>query len=124
MKKYYVYVMTNRTRTLYVGVTGDLERRILEHKQKLVPGFTSKYNITELVWFQDFDDVQQAIEAEKRIKAWRRSKKIALVEEANPQWLDLAEALNPVTSRSFETSGPNPVTSRSAETSGRGTDNS
>ena len=69
MKKYYVYIMTNRTRTLYVGMTNDLERRVLEHKQKLVPGFTSKYNITMLVWYQDFDDVEQAISAEKTIKA-------------------------------------------------------
>ena len=71
-------------------MTGDLERRLLEHKQKLVPGFTSKYNITELVWFQDFDDPDQAIEAEKRIKAWRRSKKVALIEEINPEWQDLS----------------------------------
>jgi putative endonuclease len=76
MKKYYVYIMTNRTRTLYTGVTNDLERRVLEHKRKLVPGFTSKYNITMLVWYQDFDDVEQAISAEKSIKAWRREKKV------------------------------------------------
>ena len=69
MKKYYVYIMTNRTRTLYVGMTNDLERRVLEHRQKLIPGFTSKYNITMLVWYQDFDDVEQAISAEKTIKA-------------------------------------------------------
>jgi putative endonuclease len=90
MKKYYVYIMTNRTRTLYIGMTGELERRVLEHKQKLNPGFTSKYNITDLVWHQDFDDPNQAIEAEKRIKAWKRSKKIALIEELNPEWRDLS----------------------------------
>jgi putative endonuclease len=93
MNKYFVYIMTNRTRTLYVGVTNDIERRVGEHKLKLIPGFTSKYNITMLVWYQDFDDVGQAIEAEKRIKAWRRSKKVALIEELNPEWTDLAEAM-------------------------------
>ena len=90
MRKYYVYIMTNRTRTLYTGMTNDLERRVLEHQQKLVPGFTSKYNITMLVWHQDFDDVEQAISAEKTIKAWRREKKVALIEEMNPAWVDLA----------------------------------
>ena len=90
MRKYYVYIMTNRTRTLYTGMTNDLERRVLEHKQKLVPGFTSKYNISMLVWYQDFDDVEQAISAEKTIKAWRREKKVALIEEMNPEWVDLA----------------------------------
>ena len=91
MPKYYVYILTNRTQTLYVGVTNDLDRRVIEHKHKLTPGFTSRYNIHSLVWFQDFDDVMQAIEAEKRIKGWRRSKKIALIEELNPEWEDLAQ---------------------------------
>jgi putative endonuclease len=90
MSKYYAYIMTNSARTLYVGMTGDLDRRVLEHKQKLVPGFTSRYNITLLVWYQDFDDPNRAIEAEKRIKSWRRSKKVALIEESNPEWRDLS----------------------------------
>jgi putative endonuclease len=90
MRDYYVYIMTNKSRTLYVGVTNDIERRILEHKQKLIPGFTKKYNITKLVWFEAFNDVCQAIEGEKRIKGWRRSKKIALVEANNAEWTDLA----------------------------------
>jgi putative endonuclease len=90
MKKYYVYIMTNGPRTLYTGVTNDLERRVVEHKLKLTPGFTSKYNITQLAWFQDFDDVNQAIAAEKTIKAWRRSKKVQLIENLNPGWVDLA----------------------------------
>jgi putative endonuclease len=90
MRKYYVYIMTNRTRTLYIGMTNDLERRVMKHKQKLIPGFTSKYNISTLVWYQDFDDVEQAISAEKTIKAWRREKKVALIEEMNPEWADLA----------------------------------
>jgi len=91
MNKYYVYIMTNRTKTLYVGFISDLEQRIGQHKLKLLPGFTSRYNISQLVWYQDFDDAMQAIEAEKRIKSWRRAKKIALVEELNPEWRDLLE---------------------------------
>jgi putative endonuclease len=91
MGAYYVYIMTNKSRTLYTGVTSDLERRVFEHKKKLVAGFTSRYNITQLVWFDDFDDVTQAIEGEKKIKGWRRSKKVALIETSNPEWKDLAE---------------------------------
>jgi putative endonuclease len=83
--------MTNNSRTLYTGVTSDLERRVFEHKNKLVAGFTTKYNITKLVWFDEFDDVMQAIEGEKKIKGWRRSKKIALIETDNPEWKDLAQ---------------------------------
>jgi putative endonuclease len=94
MQKYFTYIMTNRTRTLYVGITRDLERRVLEHKLKLIPGFTTRYNISMLVWFQDFDDATQAIEAEKRIKGWRRAKKIELIEQRNPEWRDLAEKLD------------------------------
>jgi putative endonuclease len=88
--EYYVYIMTNKSRTLYAGVTNDLERRVYEHKHKLVKGFTSKYNITKLVWYEAFPDIQQAIEGEKRIKGWVRSKKIAMVESMNPNWEDLS----------------------------------
>lgn len=91
MRKCYVYMMTNKSRTLYTGMTNDLERRVYEHKHKLVKGFTSKYNITRLVWYQEFDDVEQAIECEKRIKGWLRAKKTALIESTNPPWRDLAE---------------------------------
>jgi putative endonuclease len=77
-------------------MTNDLERRVLEHKGKLLPGFTSRYNISMLVWFQDFEEAFQAIEAEKRIKAWRREKEIALIEELNPEWHDLASHLDQV----------------------------
>jgi putative endonuclease len=91
MGTYYVYMLSNKARTLYTGVTSDLERRMFEHKNKLVPGFTSKYNITQLVWFDDFEDVMQAIEGEKKIKGWRRSKKVALIETNNPVWKDLAQ---------------------------------
>ena len=89
-RTYYVYILTNRVRTLYVGVTNNLERRIYEHKRKLVPGFTEKYNLTWLAYYEETADVRAAIEREKQIKSWRRSKKIDLIESANPQWKDLA----------------------------------
>jgi putative endonuclease len=91
MNEYYVYIMTNNSRTLYTGVTNDLERRVYEHKNKLVKGFTSKYNINKLVWYETFPDIHQAIEGEKKIKGWLRSKKIALIESVNPNWEDLSQ---------------------------------
>jgi len=90
MKQYYVYIMTNKSRTLYTGVTNDLERRVQEHKQKLVPGFTTKYNIGRLVYFEPSQDIQAAIAREKQIKGWLRRKKIALIEAVNPKWTDLS----------------------------------
>ena len=90
MKHYYVYIMTNKSRTLYTGVTNNLERRVHEHKNKLVAGFTSKYNITLLVYYEETNDVQVALAREKQIKGWLRSKKIALIETINPQWKDLS----------------------------------
>ena len=87
---YYVYIMMNRSRTLYTGVTSNLERRVYEHKQKLVPGFTSKYNITQLVYYETCADVREAIAREKQIKGWLRAKKIALIESVNPEWKDLS----------------------------------
>ena len=74
VKQYYVYIMTNKSRTLYTGVTNDLERRVYEHKKKLVPGFTTKYNITRLVYFEVSQDVGAAIAREKQIKGWLRTK--------------------------------------------------
>ena len=82
--------MTNHSRTLYTGVTNDLFRRVLEHKQKVIPGFTKKYNITKLVYFEEMNDIREAITREKQIKGWLRSKKIALIEEVNPDWEDLS----------------------------------
>ena len=87
---YYVYILTNATRTLYVGVTNNLERRMYEHKNKLVPGFTSKYNVTWLAYYEQTSDIESAIAREKQIKGWRRSKKVALIESSNPQWKDLS----------------------------------
>ena len=90
MKTYYVYIMTNKSRTLYTGVTNDLRRRVYEHQHKLVPGFTSKYNITQLAYFEETSDVRSAIAREKQIKGWLRAKKIALIESQNPTWRDLS----------------------------------
>jgi putative endonuclease len=91
MPESYVYIMTNKSRTLYVGVTSELERRVYEHKHKLIKGFTSKYNITKLVWYETFPTIEQAIEGEKRLKGWLRSKKIALIESSNHNWEDMSQ---------------------------------
>ena len=90
-KEYYVYIMANRSRTLYTGVTNDLMRRVYEHKHKLVPGFTSKYNIQYLVYYESTSSIYAAIQREKQIKGWLRAKKIALIDSMNPEWKDLSE---------------------------------
>ena len=92
MRMYYVYILTNRTGSLYVGVTNNLMRRVLEHKQHLVPGFTSKYKIDRLVWYEATPDIRAAIAREKRIKGWLRKKKLALITAKNPMWRDLSAA--------------------------------
>ncbi|MBZ5573097.1 MAG: GIY-YIG nuclease family protein [Acidobacteriia bacterium] len=88
-KRYYVYIMTNPSGTLYTGITNNLRRRVDEHKRKAVPGFTARYNITRLVWFEVFEDVRNAIDWEKKIKSWTRAKRVALIESKNPKWNDL-----------------------------------
>jgi putative endonuclease len=82
--------MTNKSRTLYTGVTNDLQRRVYEHKHKLVPGFTSKYNINKLIYLEETSQVTDAIAREKQIKGWTRAKKIALIDSQNPEWRDLS----------------------------------
>ncbi|HWJ39493.1 MAG TPA: GIY-YIG nuclease family protein [Candidatus Limnocylindrales bacterium] len=89
-KHYYVYIMSSPSRTLYTGVTNDLERRVNEHKSGAVSGFTKRYRIDRLVYFQETNDVAAAIAAEKQIKGLLRPKKIALIEEENPTWRDLS----------------------------------
>jgi putative endonuclease len=91
-KQFYVYIMTNRPRShvLYTGVTGNLPRRVFEHKNKSVPGFTARYNLTRLVYYELFYFAGAAIEREKQIKGWSRNKKIALITSLNPRWDDLA----------------------------------
>lgn len=88
-KQYYVYIITNKSFTLYVGVTNDLNRRIFEHKNKLVKGFTSRYNIDKLIYYETFNNPNDAIEAEKRIKGWSRKKKIDLIKIKNPNFNEL-----------------------------------
>ena len=91
MRQFYVYIMANRSHTLYVGVTNNLERRVCEHKRKHNSGFTSNYNINHPVFYETTNDVQVAIAREKQIKGWLRSKKIALIETQNPEWQDLSK---------------------------------
>jgi len=93
-KTYYVYIMTNKHNTvLYTGVTNDLARRVSEHRQKLLPGFTSRYNVTKLVYYEAFEDVNAAVAREKQIKGGSRKKKCELVNKVNSEWRDLYEEL-------------------------------
>ena len=92
--QYYVYIMTNNhNNVLYTGVTNDLKGRVFEHKEKLIKGFTKKYNIYKLVFYEVFDDAYNAISREKQIKAGSRQKKIDLINSMNPKWKDLYEEL-------------------------------
>ena len=88
---YYVYILSSLTGTLYTGITNSLYNRTLQHKGKETPGFTSKYDVDRLVYYEVFTNVRAAIRREKEIKGWARKKKIALIESANPKWQDLAE---------------------------------
>ena len=92
MKHYYVYILANHSKTLYTGVTSNLPRRLYEHKQHLVPGFTSKYYVTRLVYFEETSDVRAALAREKCLKGWLRAKKRAWIEASNPDWRDVSEA--------------------------------
>lgn len=87
---YFTYMMASRSHTLYIGVTGDLHKRVFQHKWKEHDGFTARYNCDRLVWFERYEDVHKAIKREKELKGWRRSKKIALIESTNPAWIDLS----------------------------------
>jgi putative endonuclease len=89
-KTYYVYILASRSRTLYTGVTNNLERRVIEHRQGLASRFTSQYKIFRLVHFEVFTDIHVAIDRETQLKAWRREKKLRLIETKNPTWTDLA----------------------------------
>jgi len=88
-RTFHVYFMTSKSGVLYLGVTSNLAQRVFQHKEKLVPGFTRKYNATKLVWFEPHTTARAAISREKEIKAWRRAKKVALIESLNPHWNDL-----------------------------------
>ncbi|MFZ3212345.1 MAG: GIY-YIG nuclease family protein, partial [Terriglobales bacterium] len=91
-KKYYVYILASLSGTLYIGITDNLERRMVEHKEGLIPGFTKQYGVHRLVYFEVYSDVRNAIRREKQLKGWRREKKIALIRGTNPSWRDLARA--------------------------------
>jgi len=92
-QQYFIYIATNKSYTLYIGVTNDIARRMEEHKMKSVPGFTSRYNIDRLIYCEVFDNPENAIAREKELKGWTRQKKIALIKTQNPEFKDLAEIL-------------------------------
>ena len=92
MKIYYVYILTNKSKTtLYVGVTNSLVRRVTQHRRGEIEGFTSRYNLNSLVYYESFDDVEVAIAREKQLKGWRRAKKEGMISKKNPNWDDLGE---------------------------------
>lgn len=88
---FWVYILTSRTGTFYIGITGYIGDRIMQHKMDSIEGFTKKYKVHRLVYYETYDHVLTAIRREKQLKGWRRAKKIALIEKLNPRWLDLAE---------------------------------
>ena len=90
MRTFYVYILARRSRVLYVGITNDLARRVSEHKQDSVPGFTTRYRVTRLVYFEHFADIRDAIAREKELKGWVRSRKLRLIASRNPSWEDLS----------------------------------
>jgi len=90
MPGYHVYIMSNRSRTLYIGVTNDLTRRVYQHKDWKGSGFTARYNLDLLVYCETFEGIRDAIAREKQLKVWTRAKKIALIETLNPGWIDLS----------------------------------
>lgn len=93
MKQYCVYIMTNHSKTLYIGVTSKLRDRVWQHKNKVVDGFTKKYNIDKLIYFEQTENIYSALAREKQLKKWNRSKKVALIEKENPNWDDLSDSL-------------------------------
>ena len=90
---YFTYIMASRSHTLYIGVTGELLKRVFQHKWKEHDGFTAKYNCDRLVWFEGHQDIARAIAREKELKGWRRARKIALIQSMNPVWTDLKSRL-------------------------------
>ena len=90
-RTYTVYILASRSLTLYIGVTGNLQRRVAQHKHHSFDGFTSSYRIDRLVYYERFNDIRNAITREKQLKRWRREKKIALIKSTNPTWIDLSE---------------------------------
>jgi len=95
MKGGFVYILASKSRVLYTGVTNRLDQRVMQHRRKITAGFTAKYKVTRLVYYERFGDIRAAIAREKEIKGWLRCKKIALIESVNPAWRDLAEGILP-----------------------------
>ncbi|MBI2645364.1 GIY-YIG nuclease family protein [Candidatus Uhrbacteria bacterium] len=89
-KTYFVYILSNISRTLYIGITNNLNRRVHEHTEGLIEGFTKRYNIRCLVYYEEYDDVREAITREKQLKSWNRNKKCLLIERSNPGWQELS----------------------------------
>lgn len=105
-RTYCTYIMSSLSGTLYIGITGNLRKRVFEHKFHRIEGFTDKYQVERLLYRESFDEVQKAINRERQLKGWRRSKKIALIEFSNPHWLDLAREWFPWMTDSGEGRGP------------------
>lgn len=101
MKTYCLYIMASESGVLYTGVTNNLERRAAQHRQKLVPGFTARYNVHKLVYYELYGDIRMAIAREKQIKGWLRKRKVALIESVNPSWKDLVLELEKARSESM-----------------------
>lgn len=93
MKSYYVYILASHSDVLYIGVTGNLEKRVFEHKNELIDGFTKKYKCKRLIFFEETNDVNAALNREKQLKKWSRSKKVGLINKFNPKWKDLSTSL-------------------------------
>ena len=93
MNAYYVYILSSPTGTLYIGFTNDLIRRIYEHREKLVDGFTKRYNIYRLIYYEEYGDVNEARDREKQLKGWRRKKKLDLIRKMNPKFIDLYDEI-------------------------------
>ena len=104
---YYTYIVASRSHTLYIGVTGDLHKRVFQHKQKTYEGFSATYNCNRLVWFERFGSPGDAIAREKQLKGWIRAKKVKLIEKMNPAWVDLSDGWYVVDpSKGRTTAGP------------------
>jgi putative endonuclease len=114
---YFTYIVASRSRTLYIGMTGDLLKRVFQHKDRTFEGFSSQYNCNRLVWFERFMDPRNAIAREKQLKGWRREKKIALIKKSNPTWADLSEGwyvIDPSQVRGVLSATAGPSTARTA----------
>jgi putative endonuclease len=91
MNNYFVYILSSNSKRLYIGITNNLERRLFEHRDKIIKGFTSRYNMDKLVYYEVFSNVEQAINRETQLKGWLRERKLELIESVNPEWRDLNE---------------------------------